>query len=56
MGGAVRITGTTMIAKYSPNLRVFNDRMDREYPMDGKTMPLPFPEKLEELAREVSQP
>jgi hypothetical protein len=30
--------------------------MDREYPMYGKTMPLPFLEKLEELAQEISQP
>ncbi len=50
------LTGTTMIAKYSPNLEVFNDRMDREYPMYGKTMPLPFPEKLEELTHEINQP
>jgi P63C domain len=47
-----QLTGTTMIAKYSPNLQVFNQRLDREYPQYGKTLPLPFPEKLKELARE----
>jgi hypothetical protein len=30
-------------------------RLDQEYPQYGKTMPLPFPEKLQELAHEVSQ-
>ncbi len=48
-----QLIGTTMIAKYPPNLQTFNERMDREYPQYGKTMPLPFPEKLEVLAHEA---
>jgi hypothetical protein len=44
-----------MLAKYSPNLEVFNEPVDREYPQYGKTLPLPFPEKLQELIEEVSQ-
>lgn len=50
-----QLLGTTMIAKYSPALEVFYKRLDLEYPQYGKTMPLPFPEKLEELAHEVTQ-
>lgn len=50
-----QLVGTTMIAKYSPTLEVFYKRLDQEYPQYGKTMPLPFPEKLQELAHEVSQ-
>lgn len=52
-----QLIGTTMLAKYSPNVQTFNERMDREYPQYGKTMPLPFPEKLEVLAYEaINQP
>jgi P63C domain-containing protein len=47
-----QLTGTTMIAKYSPTLEVFMDRLDKEYPQWGKTMTLPFPGKLEVLASE----
>jgi hypothetical protein len=49
------LAGEIMLAKYSPNLEVFNERVDREYPQYGKTLPLPFPEKLQELIEEVSQ-
>jgi len=42
-----------MLAKYSPNLEIFMERLDREYPQYGKTMKLPFPEKLEALADEA---
>jgi hypothetical protein len=34
---------------------VFYKRLDQEYPQYGKTMALPFLEKLEELAREIGQ-
>jgi P63C domain len=50
-----QLVGTTMIAKYSPTLEVFVERLDREYPQYGKTMKLPFPEKLEALAHEVME-
>ena len=33
-----------MIMKYSPNWRVFMDRLDKEYPQWGKTALLPFPD------------
>lgn len=49
-----QLIGTTMIAKYSPSLEVFHNRLDQEYPQYGKTMPLPFSDKLEELAHEVN--
>lgn len=48
-----QLTGTTMIAKYSPDLETFKRRMDKEYPQYGRTMELPFPEKLEMLADEA---
>jgi hypothetical protein len=48
-----QLTGTTMIAKYSLDLETFTARLDREYPQYGKTMPLPFPEKLQVLADEI---
>lgn len=44
-----------MLAKYSPNLTIFKERIDREYPQYGKTLPLPFPEKLQELAEESTR-
>jgi hypothetical protein len=47
------LAGTTMLAKYSPNLETFKHRMDVEYPQYGKTMELPFPEKIEALADEA---
>jgi hypothetical protein len=33
-----------MLMKYSPNWRIFMDRLDREYPQWGTTMLLPFPD------------
>jgi hypothetical protein len=50
---ASKLTGTTMIAKYSPDLATFKHRLDREYPQYGKTMELPFPEEIEALAGET---
>jgi hypothetical protein len=50
-----QLAGTTMIAKYSPDLGTFTTRLDREYPQYGKTMPLPFPEKLQLLADEIME-
>jgi P63C domain len=43
------LEGETMLAKYSRDLETFMKRVDKEYPQYGKTMKLPFPEKLEEL-------
>jgi hypothetical protein len=48
-----QLAGTTMLVKYSPNLEIFIERLDREYPQYGKTMNFPFPAKLEALADEV---
>ncbi len=47
------LEGETMLAKYSRDLETFMERVDREYPQYGKTMKLPFAEKLEELADEA---
>ena len=33
-----------MLMNYSPNWRVFMDRIDREYPQWGKTCLLPSPD------------
>ena len=38
------LVGVTMLMKYSPDWRVFMDRLDKEYPQWGKTMMLPFPD------------
>jgi hypothetical protein len=44
-----------MLAKYSSDLETFKHRMDVEYPQYGKTMELPFPEKLGALADEAME-
>jgi len=44
-----------MLAKYWPSLAIFKERLDREYPQCGTTLPLPFPEKLQELAQESTE-
>ncbi|MFZ1887597.1 MAG: P63C domain-containing protein [Candidatus Binataceae bacterium] len=49
------LAGETMLAKYSPNLETFMERVDLEYPQYGQTMKLPFPEKLEALADEATR-
>ena len=36
--------GVLMLMKYSPDWRVFMDRLNQEYPQWGKTMLLPFPD------------
>jgi hypothetical protein len=38
------LAGVVMLMKYSPNWRVFMDRLDKEYPQYGSTMMLPFPD------------
>lgn len=38
------LTGVLMLMKYSPNWRVFMDRLDKEYPQWGNTLMLPFPD------------
>ena len=35
-----------MLAKDSPNLTIFKERVDREYFQYGETLPLPFLEEL----------
>lgn len=42
------LTGVVMLMKYSPNWRVFMDRLDKEYPQWGSTMMLPFPDDYPE--------
>lgn len=49
------LAGEIMLAKYSPNLAVFKERLDREYPQYGNTLPLPFPEKLEDLIGDTTR-
>lgn len=41
------LAAVTMLMKYSPTWLVFQDRLDREFPQWGKTMPLPFPDNYE---------
>ena len=41
------LAGVVMLMKYSPNWRVFMDRLDLEYPQWGDTLMLPFPEEYE---------
>jgi hypothetical protein len=41
------LEGVTMLMKYSPDWKVFMDRLDREYPQFGKTLFLPFPSDYE---------
>ena len=41
------LTGAVMLMKYSRNMRVFFERLDKEYPQWGETMPLPFPDDYE---------
>ena len=43
--------GVVMLMKYSPDWKVFMDRLDHEYPQWGSTMMLPFPDdyRLSEL-------
>ena len=41
------LAGVLMLMKYSPNWRVFVDRLDREFPQWGETLMLPFPEDYE---------
>jgi hypothetical protein len=43
------LAGETMLAKDSPNLTIFKERVDREYFQYGETLPLPFLERLDEL-------
>jgi hypothetical protein len=38
------LAGVTMLLKYSPDWRVFMDRLDKEYPQWGDTFMLPFPD------------
>lgn len=38
------LAGVLMLMKYSPDWRVFMDRLNQEYPQWGKTMLLPFPD------------
>jgi hypothetical protein len=38
------LTGVVMLMKYSPNWKVFMDRIDMEYPQWGKNYLLPFPD------------
>jgi hypothetical protein len=38
------LAGVTMLLKYSPDWRVFMDRLDKEYPQWGHTFMLPFPD------------
>lgn len=38
------IAGVVMLMKYSPDWKVFMERLDKEYPQWGKTLMLPFPE------------
>ncbi len=38
------LTGVVMLMKYSPNWKVFMERLDREYPQWGSNLMLPFPE------------
>jgi hypothetical protein len=40
-------SGVLMLMKYSPNWKVFMDRLDHEYPQWGKTLLLPFPENYD---------
>jgi P63C domain-containing protein len=42
------LAGVVMLMKYSPNWRVFMDRLDHEYPQWGKTLLLPFPDDYPE--------
>lgn len=37
------LAGVKMLMKYSPNWKVFMERLDREYPQWGSTLMLPFP-------------
>jgi hypothetical protein len=38
------LAAVVMLMKYSPNWRVFMQRLDREFPQGGKNYLLPFPE------------
>ena len=38
------LAGVVMLMKYSPNWRVFMDRLDREFPQWGSNYLLPFPD------------
>jgi hypothetical protein len=38
------LAAVVMLMKYSPDWRVFMDRLDREFPQWGKNFLLPFPE------------
>ena len=38
------LSGVLMLMKYSPNWKVFMERLDKEYPQFGSTRLLPFPE------------
>jgi hypothetical protein len=38
------LIGVVMLMKYSPNWKVFMDRIDMEYPQWGKNYLLPFPD------------
>jgi hypothetical protein len=38
------LTGVVMLMKYSPDRRVFMDRLDCKFPQWGKTLLLPFPD------------
>jgi hypothetical protein len=42
------LIGVVMLMKYSPNWRIFMDRLDREFPQWGTTMMLPFPDDYAE--------
>lgn len=41
------LVGVTMLMKYSPNWKIFMERLDKEYPQWGKNFMLPFPEDYE---------
>jgi hypothetical protein len=41
------LTGVVMLMKYSPNWKVFMERLDKEYPQFGKNLMLPFPDGYE---------
>jgi hypothetical protein len=43
------LAAVVMLMKYSPNWRVFMDRLDREFPQWGKNFLLPFPENYAPL-------
>jgi hypothetical protein len=41
------LAAVLMLMKYSPNWRVFMDRLDQDFPQWGSNMMLPFPDNYD---------